>query len=142
MKIFKNSKGFSFLELSVAVIIMSILVVIWGFSGGGDIKRSMLTEAKMFIEQVVGQEKIYLAQKSEFWVSPSTITFSDGLRIGTVQNKYFKTFKISSSSAGSVLTIEVYGSDSHSNKVMVRGIWNSTVASDNKIDFYKFYNVS
>lgn len=135
-----NNKGFSFVELVVVIVIVSVVIVIWGFTGGNDVKRSMLTEGKMFIEQVIAQERLYLAEKSEFWVSVGTVTVADALNISTLQNKYFKVFKVSSSTAADILTIEVYSTESHTNKVMIRGVWNSTISSDNKVDFYKFYN--
>ena len=138
MKNIVNNKGFSLIECLVAIIIITVVVLIWGFYGADHVRIAISNEGRMFIGQVVAQEKLYLAEKSEFWVSAGIINDSDELNLNTIQNKYFKTFKVTA--AGNILTVELYGEPGIADKIMVRGVFDSRVTSSNQIDYYEFYD--
>lgn len=140
MKNIINNNGFSLMECLVAIIIISVVVLIWGFYGSDHVRIAISNEGRMFINQVVAQERLYLAEKSEFWVSTGIINDSDELNLNTIQNKYFKTFKVSTSTTGDTLIVEMYAEPGVADKIMVRGVFNSNISSNNQIDYYEFYD--
>ena len=95
-KILKEKKAFTFIEAMVIIIIIGICVVMWGFYGRDHIKVSMMNEARMFTEKIIGQEKIYYADHGCFYKTPGllSVTRVDELSIDAKENKFFKTFKI------------------------------------------------
>lgn len=95
-KILKEKKAFTFIEAMVIIIIIGICMVMWGFYGRDHVKASMMNEAKMFIEKIVGQEKNYYAENSVFYATPgsSAVSSADPIFITTKENKYFDKFKI------------------------------------------------
>ena len=58
-----SKKGFTFIEVIIVIVIVSILSVAWFFTGKGHVSISMTTEARAFIEKIVAQEKKYRVQK-------------------------------------------------------------------------------
>ena len=92
-KIIKSSKGFTFLEVMVVVVIIAILAGAWFFTGKGHVKIAMANEGRALIDKIVAQEKIYRVQKSDFFLT-DRVEFSKDLKIDARQNKYFKEFKI------------------------------------------------
>ena len=89
-----SKKGFTFIEVIIVIVIVSILSVAWFFTGKGHVSISMTTEARAFIEKIVAQEKIYRVQKSRFFLTDDKIESSTELKIDSGKNKYFKEFTI------------------------------------------------
>ncbi len=110
-KILKEKKAFTFIEAMVIIIIIGICVVMWGFYGRDHIKVSMMNEARMFTEKIVGQEKIYYADHGCFYRTEGLhpVQRVDILSIEAKENKYFKTFKITrpASTLGTVV-VDLY----------------------------------
>ncbi len=94
IEILKNKKAFSFMEAMVVIIIIGICVLIWGFYGRKHTKVAMMTEARMFIEKIVGQEKVYYGDNGFFYENSTRMSRCDDLFINTDQNKYFKSFRL------------------------------------------------
>ena len=103
---FISKKGFTFIEVIIVIVIVSILSVAWFFTGKGHVSISMTTEARAFIEKIVAQEKIYRVQKSRFFLTDDKIESSTELKIDSGKNKYFKEFTITEKD--NVLTVTVY----------------------------------
>ena len=101
-----SKKGFTFIEVIIVIVIVSILSVAWFFTGKGHVSISMTTEARAFIEKIVAQEKIYRVQKSRFFLTDDKIESSTELKIDSGKNKYFKEFTITEKD--NVLTVTVY----------------------------------
>ncbi|MCR4662595.1 MAG: hypothetical protein K5622_01745 [Endomicrobiaceae bacterium] len=101
------------MESMVVIIIIGICVAIWGFHGRDHIRISMMTEAKMFIDKVIAQEKMYFADKGNYSINAGTDTGEveklDNIYINTKSNKYFKTFKVirPANTRGTII-VEVY----------------------------------
>lgn len=122
IKKFLNNNGFSLIECVVVVVIISIVVLIWGFYGSDHMKIAYMNEGHMLVEKVVAQERLYMAKNSAFLTVP-TGTSSTALNIDTKQNNYFKTFK--TTVAGNVLIVEAYGSGK-AGSATVRGVYDVT----------------
>lgn len=121
-----NNYGVSLIECIIVVIIISILVLLWGFYGGDHVRIAITNEGHMFIEKIISQEKMYRARKSAYLPIVSTTTTSSELNIDTNQNKYFKTFNVTVS--GDVIYVSAYGANEASG-VTVRGIYDIGVTS-------------
>jgi prepilin-type N-terminal cleavage/methylation domain-containing protein len=106
----KNKKGFTILEGLVVVVIIGICVAIWGFHGRDHMKISMMSEARMFIDKIVAQEKIYYANHGEFInTNNKSVNVLGTIFISAKSNKYFKTFKIlTPEGKTNTLVVEVY----------------------------------
>ena len=96
-----NKKAFTMMEALVVVTIIGISVLIYAVYGRGNVKSSMLTEAK-----IVAQEKVYYSDRSQFFVFSTATQKRDELFIDLKENKYFKTFKVTKS--GNTLTIQLF----------------------------------
>lgn len=92
-KIIKSCKGFTFIEVMVVIVIISILAVAWFFTGRGHVKIAMTNEGRALIDKIVAQEKIYRVQRSDFFLT-DRVEFSRELKVDARQNKYFKEFEI------------------------------------------------
>lgn len=103
---FISKKGFTFIEVIIVIVIVSILSVAWFFTGKGHVSISMTTEARAFIEKIVAQEKIYRIQKSGFFLTNDKIDSSKELMIDSNKNKYFKEFTITEED--NILTVTVF----------------------------------
>ena len=68
-----NKKGFTFIEVMIVIVIVSVLSVAWFFTGKGHVSISMTTEARAFIEKVVAQEKKYRVKESRFFLANDKI---------------------------------------------------------------------
>lgn len=102
----RDKKGFTMMELIVVIVIVGVCLAIWGFHGRDHIKIAMMSEAKVFIEKVISQEKIYRANNGTFIATSGTVDTFDPLYINTKTNKYFTKFKIEKT-PGSVGTVVV-----------------------------------
>jgi hypothetical protein len=51
----------------VVVIIISVLVLLWGFYGGDHMRIAITNEGHMFIEKIIAQEKMYRIRKSAYF---------------------------------------------------------------------------
>ena len=101
-----SKKGFTFIEVIIVIVIVSILSVAWFFTGKGHVSISMTTEARAFIEKIVAQEKKYRVQKSQFFLTDDRIEESKELMIDSGKNKYFKEFTVTEKN--NVLTVTVF----------------------------------
>lgn len=94
-KTINNNKAFTLMEAIIVIIIVAIAVAIWGFYGRDHMKIAMMTEAKMFIDKIVAQEKIYYANNGDFVdTGENTVTELNQIFINAGQNKYFNNFEI------------------------------------------------
>lgn len=140
-KILKNKNAFTFMEAMVTVIIIGICVAIWGFYGRDHTKMSMMTEARVFIDKIIAQEKMYYADNGTY-VDTNGLVVSkiDPLFIDAKENRYFKTFRITrpTGTLGTVI-VEVYpDTNKYSDMVgfYVRGIY---LAEKDIIEYNEFY---
>ena len=92
-----NKKAFTMMEALVVVSIVGISVLIYTVYGRGNVRSSMLTEAKMFVEKIVAQEKVYYSDRSTFFTFSAETQKRDELFIDLKENKYFKTFQVTAS---------------------------------------------
>lgn len=109
----KNNKGVTLLECLVAVTIVGVLAVAWGYYGRQDIKLASMNEGRAFVEKLVAQEKMYMSEQGEFIDTrtspsgePKVVSELQALFINTNMNKYYKTFKINK--GPDILVIEMY----------------------------------
>jgi prepilin-type N-terminal cleavage/methylation domain-containing protein len=104
--ILSNGKGFTLIEAIIVIILFAVIVLIWGFYGRDHVKIAMMNEARMFIEKIVAQERIYFSNKGTFIKTPGdgAVSKMDEIFIDTRSNKYYKTFKI-------IIGTETVGSD-------------------------------
>lgn len=115
-KMISNNKAFTFMESMVVIIMIGILVVIWGFHGRDHAKLAMMSEARMFVDKIIAQEKMYYANNGVFIASKGV----DGLGadvesvdklvpifIDTKSNKYFKAFMVKLPDINTVV-VELY----------------------------------
>lgn len=121
-----NNRGVSLIECMVVVIIISVLVLLWGFYGGDHMRIAITNEGHMFIEKIIAQEKMYRIRKSAYFPIVSSTTASTELNIDTNQNKYFKYFTVTVSS--NVMYVSAYGTNQGSG-ITVRGIYDIGVTS-------------
>lgn len=121
-----NNHGVSFIECIIVIIIISILVLLWGFYGGDHMRIAITNEGHMFIEKVIAQEKMYRIRESAYLPIVSSVTASEDLDIDTFHNKYFKTFTVTVSS--NTLYVSAYGTNQGSG-ITVRGIYDIGVTS-------------
>ncbi|MFA7073793.1 MAG: prepilin-type N-terminal cleavage/methylation domain-containing protein [Endomicrobiaceae bacterium] len=124
-KIF-NNYGVSLIECIIVIIIISILVLLWGFYGRDHMRIAITNEGHMFIEKVIAQEKMYRIRESAYLPVVSSVTASEELDIDTFHNKYFKTFTVTVS--GNTLYVSAYGTNEGSG-ITVRGIYDIGVTS-------------
>ena len=137
-----NNKGFSLMESMVVIIIIGICIAIWGYHGRDHIKIAMMSEAEMFVDKIIAQEKIYRANNGVFIATPpgESYTTFDPLFINTKSNKYFKTFKITipPGTMGTVI-VEIYPDIAEypdMNGYYIRGIYASY---KDTIEYHEFY---
>ena len=97
-----NKKAFTMMEALVVVSIVGISVLIYAVYGRGNVRSSMLTEAKMFVEKIVAQEKVYYSDRSTFFTFSAKTQKRDELFIDLKENKYFKSFQVTKPSANTV----------------------------------------
>ena len=76
----------------------------------------MTNEGRALIDKIVAQEKIYRVQKSAFFLTKDGSTYkkidsSKELKIDTLQNKYFKTFKVVENADKKGIQVIVYPAD-------------------------------
>lgn len=102
----KNKKAFTLMEALMVVVIIGISVLVYAVYGRGNVKSSMLTEAKMSVEKIVAQEKVYYSDRSVFFTQTTATQKMDVLFIDLKENKYFKTFKVTKS--GNTLSIQLF----------------------------------
>lgn len=130
------------METVVVILIVGICFAIWGFHGRDHIRIAMMSEAKVFIEKVISQEKMYRANNGTFIATSGSTTVDtfDPLYINTKNNKYFTKFKIikPANTLGTII-VEVYP-DTTKQKDMsgyyVRGIY---TADKDIIEYNEFY---
>ena len=145
----KSKKGFTFMEGMVVIILLGICILIWGYTGRDHIKISMMSEAEMFVEKIISQEKLYRADKGIFIPTPGSGTYNsfETLYISTKTNKYFKTFRIivpkpEETSIVGTVTVELYPDTTKypdMNGYFVRGIYYS---SKDTIEYDEIYGAA
>ena len=142
LKKLHNKKGFTLMEGMIVIIIIGICVAIWGFHGRDHIKLSMMNEAKMFIDKIVAQEKIYRANQGAFKPTPGTgaVGGMEDLYINTRSNTYFKTFKIIvPAGTTGTLIVEIYPNTKKypdMNGYYIRGVYN---AVKDTVEYHEFF---
>ena len=101
----KNKKAFTLIEALMVVVIVGISVLVYAVYGRGNVKSSMLTEAKMFVEKIVAQEKAYYSDKNTFFTFSTETQKRDELFIDLKENKYFKKFKVTKSGTNLIIKL-------------------------------------
>jgi prepilin-type N-terminal cleavage/methylation domain-containing protein len=89
----KNKKGFSFLELIVVVIIITILAANGAIVYSKFIKRTMIAEGKMLVSSIEKIERLYKAESGDYKQFADT-SYSKIPEIDARANKYFQTFSV------------------------------------------------
>ncbi len=92
-----NNKAFTLTELIVTIAVMIVLVVTWAFYGRGHVKFAMMNEGRLFVDKIVAQEKNYLSENGVYRTENNYTVFSPLLYIDTRENKYFSSFRITTS---------------------------------------------
>ena len=135
-----SKKGFTFIEVIIVIVIVSILSVAWFFTGKGHVSVSMTTEARAFIEKIVAQEKKYRVQKSKFFLTSDKIESSKVLMIDSGKNKYFKKFTITEN--GGVLVVTVFPEDDELKEVVdyIAGEYNLSTGELKYVEKFKQTN--
>jgi len=87
------SKGFSLVELTITIVIFSILVSISLFSYRRFVKDAMISEGKMLISSIAKIQKLYHAESGDYHTISET-SYSTVPEIDARFNKYFKTFSV------------------------------------------------
>ncbi len=87
----KKLKGFTFVELVTAIIIVSILSITSVIAYKEYVKRAIYTEGKALISSIEKAQNIYYAQHNTFYGFSGN--FSQELDIDARNNKYFKFFE-------------------------------------------------
>lgn len=130
------------METIIVVIIVGVCLAIWGFHGRDHVRIAMMSEAKVFIEKIISQEKIYKANNGTFIATSGTGTVDtfDPLYVNTKTNKYFTKFKITkpSGTVGTVI-VDVYPDTtkySDMENYWVRGIY---TADKDIIEYHENY---
>lgn len=128
-KLLKGKNAFTFIEAMVIIIIIGMCVLMWGFYGRDHIRVSMMNEARMFTEKIIGQEKIYYADNGYFYRTAGSdpVLKADELAIDAKENKYFKSFKITrpAGTLGTVIVDLYINSDKYKDFVgyTIKGIY-------------------
>lgn len=135
-----SKKGFTFIEVMIVLVIVSVLSVAWFFTGKGHVSISMTTEARAFIEKIVAQEKIYRVQKSKFFLTEDKIKESKELMIDSGKNKYFKEFTITEKEG--VLMVTVFPSDNELKETVenIAGIYDLSTGELKYVEHFKQAN--
>jgi len=140
--VLNNKKGFTIIESIVVILIVGVCLAIWGFHGRDHMKIAMMSEAKVFIEKVISQEKMYRANNGAFIATSGTakVDTFEPLYINTKTNNYFKTFKIikPANTLGTII-VEVYPDTTKypdMSGYYIRGVYN---AGKDIVDYDEFY---
>ena len=90
----ERTKGFSLVELMVAIVIIGILSVVSAVAYRGYVKRGMETEARTMLAELNAAEEVYYVRNKEYYNPGTTLITSDAsLGVDFARNKYFKNFK-------------------------------------------------
>lgn len=93
----KNKKGFSLVELIIAIIIIGILSIISIPIYRGYIEKAIISEGKVILAEMSAAQGIYRTKNNKYYTG--TYGNNSALGVDLSRNKYFKT--IASNSSGS-----------------------------------------
>ena len=107
----KNNKGFTFVELMVVVIIVSILSLVSVAVYRGYINKAKMAEGEALLRAIADAEEIYYAANDVYLLRDSygsallqkNANTDKNFNINAGTNKYFTTFKISGNAASSAV---------------------------------------
>ena len=94
----KNKKGFSLIELIIAIIIIGILSIVSIPIYRGYIEKAVLSEGKAILVEMSAAQEIYRTKNNNKYYT-GTYGNNSALGVDLSRNKYFKT--IASNSSGS-----------------------------------------
>ncbi len=92
----KKVKGFTLIELMVAVILMGILSLVGVVVYSGYRQRAIEAEAKMMLGKLHEAQQVYYIKNKEYKSGLSNQSVDTSLGVDFRKNKYFKTFTIES----------------------------------------------
>lgn len=125
--------GVSLIEAMVVIVIIAVLLLVWKFVSNGHIKIAMINEGRAFVEKVVAQERMYRTQHNSFKEISSPASNDTDIMINTYDNKYFKTFTVTTTSAG--IDVIAIGTGK-ANNMKVTGVYS---ASNNNLSITENY---
>ncbi len=141
----KNNKAFTVTELIVTTTLIFIMVALWVFIGRGHIKVAMLNEGRIFIDQIIDQERRYIAVNGVPFETGSYVTKSAPLFIDAKSSGYFSAFKVLysikkvSTSDSYLVTIMVKDSTENSddafNHVKITAVYSTTCENKDAISY-------
>jgi len=88
-----KNKGFTFIDVTISVVIMGILGIIIFAAYNKFIKEAMISEGKMLASSVVKVERLYHAQAGDY-KQTLDVSYNQIPEIEAQHNKYFKNFSI------------------------------------------------
>ena len=113
----KRTKGFTLVELVIVIIIVGILSVVAVPIYKGYTRRAAASEGRALLGAVQSAQKVYYAEHGKF-VSEASTSKGSILDVDARQNKYFKTFAVTSATSAG-WTATTTGSDT-ANKITLK----------------------
>ena len=108
LKKLKDNNGFTLMEIIIAIVIISIVIVFSVSLKDSTFREVAMEEGVQLIERIETQIRIFRAQNGTI-PSISRTTISNNIDVNATRNKYFKEFSVSYGS-GNIFTVDVYGS--------------------------------
>ena len=87
-------KGFTLIELIIAVILIGILSLVGVVTYRGYRQRAIETEAKMMLGKLHEAQQVYYVRNKEYLSGLSGTSNDTSLGVDFRKNKYFKTFTV------------------------------------------------
>ncbi len=126
----KNKKGFSLVEMVVAIIVIGILSIVSVPVYRGYVKRAYESEGKALLGSIVtAEEHFYI--NNDYFADEDEVEVGNFIDVDASGNKYFRTFSVESD--GDSFTATTYGTDA------ANGIELTLVYTPNGTQVYETY---
>ena len=104
----KNKKGFSLVEMVVAIIVIGILSIVSVPVYRGYVKRAYESEGKALLGSIVtAEEHFYI--NNDYFADEDEVEVGNFIDVDASGNKYFRTFSVETD--GDSFTATTYGTD-------------------------------